>query len=396
MKKIEIDDKAKIILEKLEENGYKAYVVGGCVRDYIMGIIPKDIDITTSAKPTDIKRIFKKTIDTGIEHGTVTVLIEKEPFEVTTFRIDGDYINNRKPESVIFTDDVYEDMLRRDFTMNAICYNDKEGFVDHFDGFLDIENKIIRGVGEPSKRFTEDALRMLRAIRFSGTTNFIIEENTYNAIIEKRELIKNISVERIREEFTKLLLSNNNEKVELLVTTKLIKYYRENLYNYMKNNMIDIIDYLKYSKKDIAYLYTALFIKMPSENVLTELKALKFDNKTIKAVHQISIYLSKNIEKTPYFIRKMVSEVGEYNAKAILYFKEKLDNESYEKELNEINLISKNGYPINIKDLCVDGNFLKEKGITDGKEIGLCLKKLLDIVLENPNLNEIDVLSEYI
>lgn len=394
MKNITLDENTNFILNTLEKNGYKAYVVGGCVRDFIMGIEPHDIDISTSATPNEVKELFNKTIDTGIEHGTVTVLVNKEPYEVTTFRIDGDYIDNRKPEHVSYTNDVYEDMLRRDFTVNAIGYNNTDGFVDYFDGFKDIENKIIRGVGDPVKRFTEDALRMIRAIRFSATCNFTIEPNTYEAIILKRELLKNISVERIREEFTKLLMSNNNEKIELFVETKLIKYYREDFYQYLKENILEIKEYLKYSKKNPIYLYSALFHNLSSDETLKQMKYLKWDNNTIKSVSTIVSAFNEKIEKTPYYIRKMISKYGVENTKAILFFKEKIDNTSYETQLNEVNITLENKYPTDVKGLNINGDDLKNIGITNGKEIGNCLKYLLDIALINPEINEKELLIE--
>lgn len=396
MKKIIIDKNASFILNRLEENGFKAYVIGGSIRDYIMDITPKDIDIATSARPEEVKALFNKTIDTGIKHGTVTIVIDKIPYEVTTFRIDGEYKDNRKPENVDFTDDLYEDMLRRDFTMNAIGYNEKEGFVDYFNGFLDIENKIIRGVGDPLVRFEEDALRMLRAIRFCGTCNFTIEEKTYNAIVEKNYLLKNISAERIRTEITKLLLCEHNEKIELLVHTELIKYYDEDFYNYLKNNLEHIKEYIKYSKRDETYLFSALFSKLDYENTLKQMKLLKWDNKRIKDVSTIVSYFPLTIEKTDYFIRKMVSEVGFSNTEIILFFKQKLDNISYENEILYLDEIIKNNYPTSVKELAINGNDLQQMGIKDGKKIGEILKSLFEMVLENPFLNVKDELIKIV
>ncbi len=394
--KIQIDKNAKFIIDTLKKHNYKAFVVGGCVRDIIMGLTPKDFDIATSAKPEEVKKLFDKCIDTGIEHGTVTIVINKEMYEVTTFRIDGDYIDNRKPTSVLYTDDIYEDMLRRDFTMNAIGYNEEDGFIDYFDGFKDIENKTIRGVGDPLVRFTEDALRMLRAVRFSATLGFNIEEKTYDAIIQKRELLKNISVERVREELTKLLHSNNTDKIELLVDTKLIKYYNEEFYNYLNDNIESIKSLLNYSKKDNVYLYVAVLHKLSYDNALKQMKALKWDNNTIKNVSDIVGQLNIKIEKTDYFIRKFVSNFGIENAKTFLFFKEKLDNENYEVLFNEIDLITKNNYATIVKELDIDGNDLKELGIQNGKEIGQILKFLLEKVLIDPSLNKKSILTEMI
>ena len=197
------------IINKLEEAGYEAYAVGGCVRDTILNREPEDWDITTSAKPLEIKKIFKKTIDTGIQHGTVTVMLDHTGYEVTTYRIDGEYEDNRHPKSVEFTGNLKLDLERRDFTINAMAYNDTAGLVDEFDGEKDLEYGIIRCVGNTGKRFDEDALRMLRAVRFSGQLGFEIEPDTRQAIIDKAENLKKISAERIRVELTKLLISKD-------------------------------------------------------------------------------------------------------------------------------------------------------------------------------------------
>lgn len=387
MSNIKIAENAKQIVDILKNNGFNSFVVGGCVRDMIMGIEPKDFDIATAAKPQEVKKLFNKCIDTGIEHGTVTVVINKEMYEVTTFRIDGDYLDSRKPEFVEYTDSVYEDMLRRDFTMNAIGYNEEDGYIDYFNGLGDIENKIIRGVGEPSVRFNEDALRMLRAIRFSATLDFDIEEETYKAIIEKRELLKNISVERVREEFTKILLSNHNERIEILINTQLIRYYNQEFFEYIEINLESIKEFLKYSKKDKVYVYVALFHAFSFEDTKKHMKALKWDNKTIKDVCDIVSELNTEIIESGYFIRKLVSNHGIKNAKAILFFKEKIDSKNYSKLYDEINLILEKSYATTTKELSISGDDLKSIGITNGKKIGECLKYLLEEVLKSPEKN---------
>ena len=197
---IAIPEKVEYILNTLLENGYEAYAVGGCVRDVLLGRKPGDWDITTSAKPEQVKKLFRRTIDTGIQHGTVTVMLEKEGFEVTTYRIDGEYEDSRHPKCVEFTTNLVEDLKRRDFTINAMAYNHVAGIVDEFGGMEDLKRKRIVCVGDPQERFKEDALRMLRAVRFSGQLGFEIEENTKNAIQILAPTIQNISAERIRVE----------------------------------------------------------------------------------------------------------------------------------------------------------------------------------------------------
>ena len=206
---IALPENVKKIIDELENAGYEAYAVGGCVRDSILGRIPNDWDITTSAKPEEVKKIFKRTVDTGLKHGTVTVLMGKETYEVTTYRIDGEYEDSRHPKSVEFTSNLKEDLLRRDFTINAMAYNDTSGLVDIFGGMEDIEKKTIRCVGVAKERFTEDALRLLRAIRFAAQLGYTIEEETYEAIRELAPTLGKISAERIQAELNKTIVSDN-------------------------------------------------------------------------------------------------------------------------------------------------------------------------------------------
>ncbi|MCJ7691441.1 MAG: CCA tRNA nucleotidyltransferase, partial [Clostridiaceae bacterium] len=216
----------KIILDTLKNNGYESYIVGGSVRDFVMGLsMPKDYDIATSAMPEEIIRLFLKTIPTGIKHGTVTVMLNGEGYEVTTYRIDGQYLDNRRPEAVTFVSNLKEDLARRDFTINALALNVEDDVIDYFGGLDDLADKIIRAVGEPNKRFQEDALRMLRAIRFAARLEFHIEEKTLEAIKVNCNLILNISSERIRDELSKMLLSNNSGvALRLLEETKLLGF----------------------------------------------------------------------------------------------------------------------------------------------------------------------------
>ena len=208
-----IPENAAVILKGLSEAGYEAYVVGGCVRDSLLGREPKDWDITTSARPEQVKAVFAHTIDTGIEHGTVTVMIGKEGYEVTTYRIDGEYEDSRHPKEVQFTSQLLEDLKRRDFTINAMAYNEKVGLVDLFKGREDLNKKLIKTVGNPYDRFNEDGLRMIRAIRFSSKLDFTIEKETLLAIYDNAKIIKNISLERITDEFSKIILSKNPENL---------------------------------------------------------------------------------------------------------------------------------------------------------------------------------------
>ena len=226
--KINIPKFPKLILQRLKENGFEGYIVGGCVRDFLLGKNPDDFDITTNAKPEDVKRIFKKTIDTGIKHGTVTILFydNNKPltYEITTYRVDGEYIDGRHPENVKFVSGLKEDLARRDFTVNAMAYNDEDGIVDEFDGITDIEKKLIRSVGNPIDRFTEDALRLLRAVRFSAKLGFEIEEETKIAIPILSKNLSMVSKERIQVELTKTITSDNPEHVANIFSLNLAPY----------------------------------------------------------------------------------------------------------------------------------------------------------------------------
>lgn len=215
--RINIPEKVQFIIGRLARAGFEAYAVGGCVRDSILDRTPKDWDITTNASPEEVKRIFKRTVDTGIEHGTVTVMLEKEGFEVTTYRIDGKYEDNRHPSSVVFTRNLQDDLLRRDFTINAMAYNETEGLVDLFGGTDDLKNGIIRAVGNPEERFREDALRIMRAVRFAGELGFDIEKETFGAMKKFAPNLHSISAERIRVELQKLVMGPYPEKISLAV-----------------------------------------------------------------------------------------------------------------------------------------------------------------------------------
>ncbi len=217
--KMQLPENVSYIIGKLEEQGYEAFAVGGCVRDAMLGREPEDWDITTSAQPEEIKRVFAKTIDTGIQHGTVTVMIDHVGYEVTTYRIDGEYEDGRHPKEVSFTTNLKKDLERRDFTINAMAYNDTVGLVDEFHGIEDLHRGIIRCVGDAGQRFDEDALRMLRAVRFSGQLGFEIEEKTRKAIIERASHLEKISAERIRVELTKLLVSKESNRLQVAYET---------------------------------------------------------------------------------------------------------------------------------------------------------------------------------
>ena len=221
---IQIPRQVEQIIEKLNENGYEAYAVGGCVRDTLLGRVPEDWDITTSARPDQVKKLFRRTIDTGIQHGTVTIMMDRNGYEVTTYRIDGEYEDGRHPKQVEFTKNLLEDLRRRDFTINAMAYSHETGIVDAFGGMEDLELGVIRCVGEAMERFTEDALRILRAIRFSAQLGFAIEEQTWDAISVIAPNLAKVSRERVQMELTKLLCSKHPERIREVYETGISQY----------------------------------------------------------------------------------------------------------------------------------------------------------------------------
>lgn len=265
------------ILEKFNEAGYEAYFVGGCVRDYLLNDEFSDIDITTNALPEEVKQIFRKSIDTGIQHGTVTILVDEDSFEVTTFRTEDDYIDHRTPEKVEFVSDLKEDLDRRDFTINAMALDSNGKLYDYHCGERDLRNKVIKTVNNPNERFFEDALRMLRAFRFSSKLGFEIEENTLKAIKNNAELIKFVSIERIVNEFRKLLTGRGNKRsLELLLDSKLNNYIP------FLDEISKIIDFSNYTFCQSLYILSKI-----NDISFEKLKELKLSNKEIK---QIKIY----------------------------------------------------------------------------------------------------------
>lgn len=322
---LKLPNEVRLILNELKNKGFEAYVVGGCVRDSLMGRIPKDWDIATGSTPHETKAIFEsagyKTIPTGLKHGTVAVLAEKLPYELTTFRIDGNYVDGRRPENVLFTASITEDLSRRDFTINAMAYNEVQGLIDPFNGQKDISSRTLRCVGNPEQRFNEDALRMLRAIRLSSELDFSIHEDTLRAISKNSVLISKISYERIREEFNKILLSNPH-KVKLLDETGLLAHIlpeftkcltvsQDNPYH-IYNVGEHILVSTEAAQKDLILRLTMLFHdigkplcktidesgrghfyghdRISTEIAIERLKIMKYDNITIKRVGDLITY----------------------------------------------------------------------------------------------------------
>lgn len=396
MNKPDLPNDVAWILKKLNENGFEGYIVGGCVRDAIMGIAPHDWDMTTSATPQEIKSIFNHTVDTGIKHGTVTVVLNGENYEITTYRVEGDYKDCRHPSHVSFTRDLHEDLLRRDFTMNAIAYCQSEGYVDIFGGIEDIDRKIIRGVGDASERFREDALRMLRAIRFSVQLDFEIEEKTKEALKENAALIEKISAERIREELTKTITGNALNRLPVLWETGLLKYISIELCESVEKNSENIIYQLKRIEKNTAMAYAVFLQYLDSSKAKKVLQSLKFDTKTMRLTETVLNNMQVEIEINPAQVRRFASKIGTEALAALFKVRFAGREVEAEKALEILKRIVENGDCISVKGLALSGDDLLEMGVEKGKAMGNILNKLLEIVLENPQLNEKEVLLKIV
>jgi tRNA nucleotidyltransferase (CCA-adding enzyme) len=390
---IELPRAVSFILSQLCSAGYEAYIVGGCVRDYLLGKTPKDWDITTSALPEQVKESFSHTYDTGIEHGTVTVLIDKTGYEVTTYRIDGEYHDNRHPDSVVFTTKLAGDLARRDFTMNAIAYNAEDGFVDEFNGIEDIKNGIIRAVREPSERFQEDALRMMRALRFSAQLGFEIEENTRRAIVENAHLIKNISMERVRDELIKLILSDNPLKLYELKSVGITDVILPEISDVLEENQVEITSYMESVRAGIPERLSLLLHKLDEKSLQSLLKRLRLDNKTIKDTVTLARYINLPADNTAYGIRRLISETSAQTAADIIYMRKMLGLDIADSE-KLYGKIIEDGDCCSLAELCISGASLKELGVPNGRELGEMLHRCLDEVLRNPDNNNKKYLIE--
>lgn len=434
---IEIPQGAAWVLEQLRDAGYEAYVVGGCVRDSLLHRMPDDWDITTSAKPEDTKRIFRRTVDTGIQHGTVTVMVDRTGYEVTTYRIDGEYADGRHPEHVTFTASLLEDLKRRDFTINAMAYSPAEGLVDEFDGIGDINRRVIRAVGDPVQRFTEDALRMMRAIRFSAQLDYRIDEDTREGIRLLAPNLQKVSAERIRVELEKLLLSEHPEELKEAYELGLLRQFLPELSECMEcgqnnpHHCLSVGDHIlcavKAARRDKVLRLALLLhdiakpqVKTTDENGIDHfhghadrsaaladriLRDLKYDNQTREAAVRLIAWHDRNLGDSLPEIRKSISELGEEWFLPLLEVKtsdveaqsdyqrdEKLGKIEYWR--NAFEEIRCAGDCLSLKDLAVSGKDLIAAGAAPGKEIGRILHEMLEEVLREPAHNTREYLLE--
>lgn len=424
------------IIKELNKNGHEAYVVGGCIRDILIGLEPKDYDITTSADPDEVIRIFKKTIPTGIKHGTVGVVTTDGIYDVTTYRSEGDYINSRYPANVIFIDDLVEDLRRRDITINAIAYNTEKGIIDPFDGTADIRGKIIRAVGNPILRFKEDALRILRAIRLATTLNFNIEEKTLFGIVETMDGLQFISEERIREELNTILLSEKPSRgISMLFQLGVMKYvipeimtmavfsqFNQHHDKDVLGHTLDVVDHVPaklhlrlaalfhdcgkpgtftVDRNGIGHFYGHEVRSTEIAEVILE--RLKYDKKTTKKVLTlISNHMVSTDMKNELKLKKLIQKLGKENINDLFELKTAdfiSKPESGNTKLFEISALRDRMIaiidrkdPLNIRDLSVNGQDIMNLGIKEGRVVGNILNALLEKVLKDPRLNEKETL----
>ncbi len=374
------------ILERLNEKGFEAYAVGGCVRDSLLGRQPEDWDITTSARPEQVKALFRRTIDTGILHGTVTVMMDGAGYEVTTYRIDGEYADGRHPKQVVFTPDLLEDLKRRDFTINAMAYSHKTGIVDAFGGAGDLKGRLIRCVGNPLERFEEDALRLLRAIRFSAQLGFSIEEETCDAIIRIAPNLLKVSRERIQAELTKLLQSGCPEKIKTVYEMGISPYISQ-AFSEVPWQSFQIPDRLSSEK----YVRWGAFLRLAgSDKAVQVLKDLKMDNDTISRVKVLAVWAGREVQAEEKEIRRSMSRMLPEVWDTLVEL-----NGYGEKVRRLTEEIRERGDCLDLKHLAVNGQDLIAAGIRPGKEMGTALEELLEWVLEDPKRNHKDILLEY-
>lgn len=437
--KIALPRKVMIIIKNLQLHGYEAYAVGGCVRDSILARRPKDWDITTSARPEEVKKLFKRTVDTGIEHGTVTVLLGKDGYEVTTYRIDGAYEDSRHPKEVLFTNRLEEDLRRRDFTINAMAYNDEVRLVDVFGGMQDLNHHLIRCVGEPKERFSEDALRILRAVRFSAQLNFPIESKTAAAVRELAPTLEHISAERIQAELVKLLVSAHPERIqdayELGITRVILPEWdaMEGVAQNTPHHKYDVAQHtlhaLKYVKRNKILRLTMLFHDMgkPARKTTDEngrdhfkghalvseviardvMQRLKFDNDTIKKVTRLVCFHDYRVEATPANVRRAMNRIGvdlfpyylavrlaDVKAQSSYRRREKIENIVAMRKYYQEAIIKEEC--VTLRQLAVGGRDLMALGMKPGVEIGRMLSELLEYVIDHPEENDKKKLCEYV
>ena len=438
---IQLPEKVKLIINCITEAGYEAYAVGGCIRDSILGRVPDDWDITTSATPRQVKQLFRRTIDTGIQHGTVTVMLDREGFEVTTYRIDGKYEDGRHPTEVTFTPNLEEDLKRRDFTINAMAYNEQSGLVDLFGGIQDIKAGIIRCVGDARARFTEDALRIMRAIRFAAQLGYRIEGETGEAISELAPNLRQISAERIQVELTKLVNSAHPETMRTVYDTgvaaiilpefqaimETAQNHPHHCYSVGEHTLCAMQQVERKKELRLAMLFHDIgkprcltvdeegithfygHAQVSAEIARQILRRLRYDNYTTNTVYKLVLYHDSigGKEPTRRMVRRAVNKIGEdifsmlfavrradILAQSETFQEEKLKSLAEWQALYEEILERKEC--VSLKTLALTGSDLIALGMQPGKALGETLHEMLELVLDHPEYNTREYLTQWL
>lgn len=434
---IKIPDEVNFIIETLERNGCEAYAVGGCIRDSLLGIEPKDWDICTPALPKQTMEYFKecRIIETGLKHGTVALILNHKPFEVTTYRIDGVYTDNRRPDKVEFVGSLREDLSRRDFTVNAMAYNPKRGIMDFFNGVEDLSIGVIRCVGDSNKRFQEDALRIMRALRLASVLGFSIDSDTSTAMLSNRKLLNNISVERIAAELSKLIVGREAGKIirkHITIIAEIIPEiepaigFKQNNPHYCYDVLNHILSSIDNAPNDALIRLAMLFhdiakpicyseengighfcghSKVSSDMANEILRRLKYDNDTIDTVTKLVLYHDVDIQAQVKHIKRWLNKIGEAKFRQLFEVKRadamaQSENDRQKKiyVLGEIlkltDEVIEQGQCFSLKNLSVNGRDLIALGVTEGVEIGVLLNQLMDMVIDDQVENEKEVLLD--
>lgn len=438
---IQLPEKVKLIINCITEAGYEAYAVGGCIRDSILGRVPDDWDITTSATPRQVKQLFRRTIDTGIQHGTVTVMLDREGFEVTTYRIDGKYEDGRHPTEVTFTPNLEEDLKRRDFTINAMAYNEQTGIVDLFGGIQDIEAGIIRCVGDARARFTEDALRIMRAIRFAAQLGYRIEGETRDAISELAPNLRQISAERIQVELTKLVNSAHPETMRTVYDTgvaaiilpefqeimETVQNHPHHCYSVGEHTLCAMQQVERKKELRLAMLFHDIgkpqcltvdeegiphfygHAQVSAEIARKILRRLRYDNDTTNTVYKLVLYHDSigGEEPTRRMVRRAMNKIGE-DIFPMLFAVRKADILAQSETSREENLkglaewqalyeeILERKECVSLKTLALTGSDLIALGMQPGKALGETLHRMLELVLDHPEYNTREYLTQWL
>lgn len=432
---INIPNGVSQILNTLTANSFESYIVGGCVRDALMGVVPHDWDITTNATPEQAISCFNgyRVIETGLQHGTVTIVIDDEQYEITTYRIDGEYLDNRHPSEVTFTTSLKDDLSRRDFTINAMAYSPADGLIDYFSGREDLNNKLVRCVGDPDHRFNEDALRIMRALRFASVLGFRIDSETSVSIRKNKDLLNNIAVERISVELCKLLCGVNVKDILIdysdVISTfipeisPMVDFEQHNPYHYL-NVWEHTVQSIFEATEDIVIRLTMLFHDMGKPHCYTHdgnmghfyghpqisfdmcfeiLKRLKFDNGTIDTVRELVLYHDAEIQPRNKHVKKWLFKIGEERFRQLLRVKyadiiaqdiscrdERLDNLKAVEGCLECVIEQQQCF--SLKDLKVNGRDIIAVGVPQGVQVGIVLNKLMDMVINEEIENDYDML----